>query len=166
MSDRRSPVSRSFPLLILLAALPAMLPAQSLPAPSVDPGAASAGARPLPGALYETAEFSRAVARGTRTRTGRPGAGNWVQHARYAISAKLDTASHRIAGEERVTYLNRSPDTLARIAVHLRQNVFAPDAPRVDVVPITGGVTLGSMTVNGQALTPRVRGRREAGAAP
>jgi hypothetical protein len=164
VSDRRSPVSRSFPLLILLAALPAMLPAQSLPAPSVDPRAASAGARPLPGALYETAEFSRAVVRGTRTRTGRPGAGNWVQHARYAISATLDTATHRIAGEERVTYLNRSPDTLARIAVHLRQNVFAPDAPRVDVVPITGGVTLGSMTVNGQALTPRVRGRREAGA--
>lgn len=162
MSNRHSPVCCSVLLASLLASYPVVLAAQSLPSPRVNPRAAAAGARPVPGALLESAEFSRAVERGTRTRSGTPGAANWVQHARYTISATLDTARHRIAGQEHVVYLNRSPDTLRRVAVHLRQNVFAPDAPRLEPVPVTGGVTLGRLTVNGQPLTPRTRGRRPA----
>jgi len=160
VSHGRSSVSRWLLCLSLLLFLPALLVAQSLPSPSVDPRAALAGARPVPGALFESPGFTRAVGRGTRTRTGAPGAANWVQHARYTITASLDTARHRITGQERVVYLNRSPDTLRRIAVHLRQNVFAPGAPRVDPVPITGGVTLGAMSVNGQSPVAMVRGRR------
>jgi hypothetical protein len=141
--------------------VPAVAMAQSVPAPSVDPGATVEQGRPLPGPLIETAEFSRAVARGTRTRTGMPGARNWVQHARYRITTSLDVATHRLSGRERVTYLNNSPDTLRRIAVHLRQNVFAPGVPRRDPAPVTGGITLGAMTLNGEPVTMRARRGRQ-----
>lgn len=144
----------------LLLLLPAAASAQSVPAPSVDPASTLEHGRPIPGPLFESAAFSRAVARGTRTRAGIPGANNWVQHARYDISASLDVASHRVRGEEHVTYLNHSPDTLRRIAVHLRQNVFASGSARRDPAPVTGGVTLGEIAVNGERATMRT-GRRQ-----
>jgi len=71
----------------MLSARFALLPAQTVAAPAVDPVSTAATGRPLPGPVYETAEFSRAVANGTRTRTGAPGPRNWVQHARYSIDA-------------------------------------------------------------------------------
>jgi hypothetical protein len=145
----------------VLLLLPVAAAAQSVAAPSVDPASTVEQGRPLPGPLIETAEFSRAVARGTRTRSGMPGARNWVQHARYRIAASLDVATHRVSGQEHVTYLNHSPDTLRRVAVHLRQNVFAPGAPRRDPAPVTGGVTLGAMTIDGEAVTLRARRRRQ-----
>ncbi|HEX6533590.1 MAG TPA: M1 family metallopeptidase [Gemmatimonadaceae bacterium] len=152
--------------LALLAALlsPAAAAAQSRPAPAVDPAATAAGARPIPGPVYETPDFTRAVARGTRTRTGRPGAANWVQHARYEIAATLDPAAARLTGRETVGYLNHSPDTLRQVAVYLRQNVFAPGSPRRESVPITGGVTLSRVAVGARALhaLPDGRARRSA----
>src|SRR5438128_6066819 len=125
-------------------------PAQTRVAPAVDPAATVAGPRPIPGPVYESAPFSRAVARGTRTRTGIPGPRYWVQHARYTIDATLDAARNRLEGEETVVYLNHSPDSLRQLAVHLRQNVFAPASPRREQVPITGGVTLSRVVVNGR----------------
>ena len=61
---------------------------------------------------------------------------------------------NRLTGSETVVYPNHSPDSLRVIAVYLRQNVFAPGVPRRDRVPITGGVTLGRVAVNGRPLTP------------
>jgi Peptidase family M1 domain len=126
--------------------------AQSRPAPAVDPAATADAPRPTPGPVYESAAFTHAVARGTRTRTGRPGPHYWVQHARYTIDAILDVARARLTGGETVVYLNQSPDTLRRLAVYLRQNVFAPGVPRRQPVPITGGVTLGRVAVNGREV--------------
>ena len=137
-----------------LVVTPVTMMAQTRPAPSVVP---AAGPRPLPGPVYESAQFSRAVIRGTRTRTGVPGPRYWVQHPRYAISASLDPVKNRVTGAETVTYVNRSPDTLDRIAVYLRQNVFAPGVPRRQSVPITGGVTLARVAVGGHVLTPEPR---------
>jgi len=128
--------------------------AQTRVAPTVDPAATAAGPRPIPGPVYESARFSRAVARGTRTRSGGPGPHYWVQHARYTIEATLDVARNRLEGQERVVYLNRSPDSLRQLAVHLRQNVFAPGTPRRQPVPITGGVTLHRVAVNGGLIAP------------
>src|ERR1051326_4089874 len=88
--------------------------AQSRPHPALDPAATAAGPRPIPGPVYETAAFSRAVTRGTRTRTGVPGPRYWVQHPRYAIRAVLDAAHDRFSGEETVVYVNHSPDSLTR----------------------------------------------------
>ena len=106
----------------------------------------------MPGPVYETPGFTRAVQRGTRTRIGSPGAANWVQHARYHIDARLDVVTARLAGREEVVYLNRSPDTLGRVAVYLRQNVFAAGSPRREELPVTGGVRLSRVSVGSQVL--------------
>lgn len=138
--------------LLALSAFSAPVHAQTRPAPTADPAAPPTGGRPIPGPVYEIPAFSEAVKRGTRTRSGRAGASNWVQHARYSIAARLDASDARLYGNESVVYLNNSPDTLRVLAVHLRQNVFAPGSPRRSAVPITGGVELGRVAVEGETI--------------
>jgi len=137
---------------LLLAASP--LVAQTRPAPIVDPPATASAARPIPGPVYETAAFTRAVARGTRTRTGAPGVHNWVQHARYTIEATLDVVRNRLEGREVVVYVNHSPDSLQKLVVHLRQNVFSAGSPRRQSAPVTGGIALSLVRVGGRTLGP------------
>ena len=81
-----------------------------------------------------------------------PGAAYWVQHPRYTIDATLDVSRNRLTGHETVLYVNRSPDTLRQLAVHLRQNVFAPGTPRRQWVPTTSGMTLHQVAVNGRPI--------------
>ena len=119
-----------------------------------DPAATAIGGRPIPGPVYETRNFTRAVERGTRDRTGQPGATNWTQRARYQIDARLDPGKKRLTGSERVIYQNRSPDTLRAVPVYLRQNLFAPGSARREAVPITGGVTLARVEAQGVNLPP------------
>ena len=150
--------------LVTVAALPAalLLPrqgsAQSRPSPPLAQAETLDSGRPLPGPVFEIPEFSRAVECGTRTRDGRPGPAYWVQHARYRIDARLDPVEHRVSGEEQVIYLNHSPDTLRRLAVHLRQNAFAAGNPRRQPAPITGGMTLERVAVGGRVLRPPAAG--------
>ncbi|MGH7668932.1 MAG: hypothetical protein ACRENQ_05505, partial [Gemmatimonadaceae bacterium] len=129
--------------------------AQTRAAPALDPVATAAAGRPVPGPVWESAGFTRAVERGTRTRTGMPGPDYWVQHPRYSIDVALDVVHERISGRETVVYVNHSPDSLGTIPVYLRQNVFAPGTPRRQPVPITGGVHLSAVSVNGRAITPQ-----------
>src|SRR5690242_3658348 len=74
--------------------------AQSRPSPSLAPDSTARGARPIPGPVYEIPGFTRAVEHGTRTRTGKPGANYWVQHARYSIDTRLDPSTNRVTGRE------------------------------------------------------------------
>jgi hypothetical protein len=108
--------------------------------------------RPIPGAVIVPLAFARAIANGTRTRTGEPGLRYWAQHASYAIDAVIDPATNTLTGTERVLYINNSPNTLAKLAVYLRQNVFRAESPRRDVAPLTNGVTLARVVANGSTL--------------
>ncbi|MEO6210485.1 MAG: M1 family metallopeptidase [Gemmatimonadaceae bacterium] len=110
------------------------------------------GRRPIPGAVIVPPTFARAIANGTRTRSGEPGPHSWVQHVRYSIDASIDPATNTVTGTEHVVYLNNSPDTLAKLAVYLRQNVFRAESPRRDVAPITDGVKLARVVANGLTL--------------
>lgn len=108
--------------------------------------------RPIPYPVPESPAFRRAVEQGTRTRSGRPGPKYWTQYATYSIQAELDPATKRLRGRERVRYQNRSPDTLARVAVHLYQNLFRPGAARDEPVPVTAGMELTHVIAQGQRL--------------
>ncbi len=145
-------------IVILLALISSAALGQTQPSAPLAPAATAAGRRPVPGPVYEIPGYTRAVARGTRTRTGVPGPAYWVQHARYSIDASLDVPTNRISGSERVVYLNNSPDTLRRLAVYLRQNAFKAGNPRRDPAPITGGVTLTRVVVNGRVMPPASTG--------
>jgi peptidase M1-like protein len=134
-------------LLSACASAPRQAPADAAPAPDV-----GARERPIPYPVFETVDFRRAVERGTRTRTGRPGPRHWTQYAQYAIQATLDPAAKRLTGRETIRYENRSPDTLTRVVVHLRQNLFAPGAARNGPVPETRGMELSRVEAQGQTL--------------
>jgi len=56
-----------------------------------------------------------------------------------------------------VTYANASPDTLRRLALHLRQNAFAAGSPRRTPAPVTPGVALERVVVGGRVIEPVTR---------
>lgn len=159
----------TLPLILSLGICPAFLHAQSRPNPTVTSTGILGSLRPIPGAVYESPGFTRAVEKGTRTRTGAPGPRNWVQHARYRIDASLDPATNMVTGSEHVVYLNNSPDTLSQVMVHLRQNVFRAGSERRDnVTPVTDGMNITRVGVNGTTLdphaSPQARRSRRTGA--
>jgi hypothetical protein len=52
--------------------------------------------------------------------------GYWQQQVAYRITATLDEPSGVLAGRARITYVNRSPDTLRDFYVHQYLNAFRP----------------------------------------
>ena len=113
--------------------------------------------RPIPYPVFETQGFARAVERGTRTRTGAPGPNYWQQYAQYQLQAELDPAANRLTGHGTIHYTNNSPDTLRTLFVHLYQNLFRDNSPRLDEVPITGGMQLSRVAIGGQTLSEGLR---------
>ena len=61
-----------------------------------------------------------------RTAAGAPGPGYWQQRADYRIIASLDERREVLAASGRLTYVNRSPDTLRELFVHQHLNAFRP----------------------------------------
>ena len=135
---------------VSLAAACTTAPARPAPAPTGGDAGAEARGRPPADSLVPPPPFSQAVARDTRTLIGEPGRRYWQQWARYAIDARLLPADRRLEGTSRITYFNRSPDTLAALHVDLTQNIHAPGAVRNEAVETTGGVTLSRVTVDGR----------------
>jgi hypothetical protein len=86
--------------------------------------------------------WNDAVIRETRDVDGAPGPRHWVQSARYEMHATLSPSLRSLQAEGLLRYRNRSPDTLLVVALSLAQNLFAPNAPHDEPVPVTGGVTL------------------------
>jgi len=111
---------------------------------------------------------------GVRTGAGRPGPGYWQQRVDYRIRATLDTATQELRGWEAVHYVNRSPDALPYLWMHLEQNICAPGSITnvLDQPPLVflgtafdfsckgfaGGVTLEGITAGGRPLQYRVFG--------
>ncbi|HET7372090.1 MAG TPA: hypothetical protein VFJ20_01865, partial [Gemmatimonadaceae bacterium] len=149
---------RILPVVALLAALAAGCARWPLRRATAPVPAAAAPSRPIPYPVFETRAFARAVDRGTRTRTGEPGANYWQQFARYRIDAELVPTTSLVNGRETVRYFNRSPDTLRVVWIYLNQNLFAPTAARVEPVPVTGGMEILRVAAWGQALSKRDTG--------
>ncbi len=141
-------------LMLLALAGCGRAPGPESPAPAVQESASVRYAvEPVP----VPRRFAAAVARGTRTGEGRPGARYWQQEVDYLIAAELDPATARLQGEETVTYANHSPDTLGVLVFHLYQNLFGEGVRRTRSVPITGGMTIERVAVAGEAAR-EVRG--------
>ena len=121
------------------------------PSPGTSGTASRRGTLELP--LSET--YERAVSLGTRTHNGAPGPRYWQQWADYRLEAELNPVSKRLAGKGKVTYQNRSPDTLRDVYVHLLHNIFAPNSRRNTDVPwALEGVELSRVAAQGQELKP------------
>jgi hypothetical protein len=62
-----------------------------------------------------------------RTASGAPGQLYWQQEANYRISVELDDKNQKITGEEKIEYINHSPDQLSYLWIQLDQNVRQKD---------------------------------------
>jgi hypothetical protein len=109
-----------------------------------------------------------------RTASGRPGAGYWQQRVDYRIRATLDTATGTLIGTETIHYVNRSPDALPYLWMHVEQNICAPGSvtSQLDQPPLVflgsafdfsckvagGGLQLESLTSLGRPLSHTVYG--------
>ncbi len=105
-----------------------------------------------------------------RTGTGAPGPEYWQQRVDYNIAVTLDVPSHRVSGQQTVTYHNNSPDTLRYLWFQLDQNLFrpssrgsflAPPDARFAAAGFEGGYQIGSVQVI-RGGTPAARGRAAA----
>ncbi|MEM6777527.1 MAG: M1 family metallopeptidase [Planctomycetota bacterium] len=63
-----------------------------------------------------------------RTASGVPGPDYWQQRADYDIDVTLNDLNQSITGICRITYQNRSPETLPYVWIQLDQNRFRPDS--------------------------------------
>ncbi|HEX5817404.1 MAG TPA: M1 family metallopeptidase [Gemmatimonadales bacterium] len=152
-------VSRALLLTVMLAACARSQPPVdgATPARAVGNTTIAEPERPRPYPVEETAGFRKAVEKGTRTRTGRPGPNYWQQWTRYRLTADYDPATGRVEGTAEVRYFNRSPDALRALQVHVYDNMFAPEAMRTRRVPVQPPVTISRVAVRGEELaaTPR-----------
>ena len=105
-----------------------------------------------------------------RTAAGAPGPEYWQQRVDYQIRASLDTVAQTITGDERITYHNRSPDTLRYLWLQLDQNLFKSSSrgaqlfdqnSRFGTRGAEGGVTL---TRVASGVAPGASRRRGSGA--
>ena len=151
--DSRAPTRRSALAGIFLVTAMSACGGGRTPEPvtSPAPGTTASAVRGLELPLSEA--FERAVARGTRTRTGAPGPRYWQQWTDYSLKAELNPISKRLTGQGTLTYHNRSPDTLQEVYVQLLHNIFAPGARHNTDVPWSvEGVELSRVAAQGQAL--------------
>lgn len=123
------------------------------------PGTAQA-VRPVPYPVMEGPRFERAIENGTRTRTGHPGPNYWLNTATYDMDVVLSPDTRTVRATSVVTYTNASPDTLRVLPVHLRQNLHAEGVVRNRPQALTGGVHLGTVSVNDAPLVERTSARQ------
>ena len=137
--------------LLLVTAAAACSGGRTSPVAAPAPG--TTGSRASRMGIPVVEAFDRAVAQGTRTRTGSPGPRYWQQWTDYRLQAELNPISKRLTGQGALTYHNRSPDTLEEVYVHLLHNLFAPGARHNTDVPWSvEGVELSRVAAQGQAL--------------
>ena len=113
--------------------------------------------RPIPYPVIPSPQFEQAVERGTRTADGHPGEAYWTNTAAYTMHAQLDPETKVLKGSQIVTYTNNSPDNIALITVHLRQNLHQEGAIRNRPQQLTGGMTVDYVSVGDRKLEAKER---------
>lgn len=113
--------------------------------------------RVVPYPIDLPADFEAAIEAGTRTRTGEPGAKHWSNYARYNIAIEVDPEASRISGTAKMTYVNRSPDDLKSLTVHLYQDMMRAGRMRTRSIVTTDGFELKEVRVDGEKVRARAR---------
>lgn len=114
-------------------------------------------ARVLPYPIDLPTGFEAAIANNTRTSTGQPGAKHWTNYARYDIAIEVDPKASRISGTAKMTYVNRSPDNLRSVTIHLYQDMMRAGRMRTRNITTTDGFELGEVRVEGKKVRARAR---------
>ena len=105
--------------------------------------------------LYEPRDIQQAYKNETRSRDGNPGKNYWINHARYTINITALPPDRNITGDETISYINNSSDTIKNPSIKLFINIHKPSAPRdfpAQKNYITSGVHIDAITVNGASM--------------
>ncbi|QHT66565.1 M1 family metallopeptidase [Rhodocytophaga rosea] len=105
--------------------------------------------------LYTPIDIQKVYKKNTRSLNGVPGPAYWQNRSDYVIKASIDPQTHILTGEENITYLNNSPDTLQQLVIRLYPDVFKKGNIRdeaVNPIDITEGVNIQKIQVNGNAI--------------
>ena len=65
--------------------------------------------------LFEFREFQKAVIDQTRSRTGNPGPGYWLNSSDYKLEVRIDALTNALSGKGTIVYHNNSPAVLKEI---------------------------------------------------
>ncbi|MEO0477890.1 MAG: M1 family metallopeptidase [Planctomycetota bacterium] len=118
-----------------------------------------AAQRPIPYPVDLPSGYQLALENGTRTPSGAPGPNYWTDDVDYVIDAAIEPASATVSGRIEMTYTNRSPEPLGRLAIHFRQNLHKEGVRRTrSNLDVTGGVTVENVTVAGDSARMRIAG--------
>lgn len=105
--------------------------------------------------LYMPRDVKAAFKKGTRSSDGRPGKNYWQNYGRYSITVTALPPDRNIKGEETITYINNSPDTIKSPYIKLFLNIHKPGAPRnFGMGPdyLTSGMQIDAVTQNGKTV--------------
>ena len=112
--------------------------------------------------LFFPRNLQKAYTAGTRSWDGKPGPKYWQNRADYVIRASLEPKTRRLSGEETITYVNNSPDTLQQIRFKLQHDLYKKGGLRYsDVIPsdVDDGVLVETLTYNGRTVDVKDRPR-------
>lgn len=118
-------------------------------------GQEAATRRAIPAAVIPPPAFQVALDRGWRSEDGSPGHSYWQQWAGYDLTAKLDPESAKLEGTVRILYAHEAPTNLSTVWLQLHQNLHREGSPRYESQEITGGVTITSLSADGEELQER-----------
>lgn len=113
--------------------------------------------------LFFPRNYQKPYEKGTRSWDGKPGPNYWQNHPVYTISASLEPKTRRLSGEETITYVNNSLDTLKLFRFKLQHDRYRKGAQRVnDLTPSDvsdEGVRIEALTYNGADVDDKKRRR-------
>jgi hypothetical protein len=153
--EMRSRAVRWFGACVQPAVLLTVVAASLLPSAAAAQADSAIVARAIPAAVVPPPEFRRAVDRGWRSEDGSPGHGYWQNWAGYQMTARLHPETARLEGTSRILYHHDAPANLQTVWLHLHQNLHKEGAARLEPQEVTGGVTITSLSADGEGLTER-----------
>lgn len=133
---------------LVLAAAPLIA---ATAAPSAAATSAESPGRFDPLALFAPLQLPQ-PANAFRDGSGRPGPLYWQNRADYDLHATIEPDTHRLLGEETITYTNHSPDPLEVLWLQLDQNIYRADSRSAMAMPwrrteSTDGMQIASVEV-------------------
>jgi Peptidase family M1 domain len=151
MMHTRMPAAARYALSALFIAL--SLPSMAASSTSTSPPWQIANGQTDAG-LFMPREVQQAIAKGTRSRDGKPGKNYWQNEATHKMRITLNPPSKRVQGEQEIIYTNNSPDALSFLIFRLYANAHQPEAIREKAIAsafLTDGITVDEFSIDGVA---------------
>ncbi|MEO7046940.1 MAG: M1 family peptidase, partial [Ferruginibacter sp.] len=108
--------------------------------------------------LYMPRDVKEAYKNETRALDGKPGKKYWQNKGRYDIDITVTPPDRVFKGNEKITYINNSPDTILNPVFKLISNIHKAGATRFGSASpdyLTEGTTIDEVTADGQKVAFR-----------